>query len=108
MSLSRDWGESTSGVQRLWERGATDRAPHFTPSSRLDVKFAYGFAAFSGRGSLTPFAMASLAHEDGRSYRLGGRLAVGQSVDVTLEAKRRERHTATPVHEIRARAIVRF
>ena len=74
----------------------------------MDVKFAYGFAAFSGRGSLTPYAMANLNQEDGRSYRLGGRLAVGQSVEVILEAERRERPTAAPVHEIMARVAVRF
>ena len=31
VSLSQHWGDATSGVQRLWERGATDRALHSTP-----------------------------------------------------------------------------
>ena len=79
VSLMPGWGDTASGVQRLWERGAVDPTVSGAPGSRLDAQFGYGFAAFRGRGVLTPFGTVSLDREYGRGYRLGSRLAVGRS-----------------------------
>ncbi len=82
VSLMPAWGKTTSGVQRLWERGATDPTVPSALGTRLDAQFGYGFAAFRERGVLAPFGAVSLVREEGRSYRLGGRLAVGHSATV--------------------------
>ena len=108
VSLTPAWGETASGVQRLWERGATDPTMHGTAGTRLDAQFGYGFAAFRGQGVLTPFGMMSLAGEDGRGYRMGGRLAVGRSATLSLEAERRERTTVAATHAVMVRGVLRF
>ena len=108
VSLMPGWGDTASGVQRLWERGATDPTVPGPPGSRLDAQFGYGFAAFRGRGVLTPFGTVSLDREYGRGYRLGSRLAVGRSMSLSLEAERRERSAAAAVHAVFVRGAVRF
>ena len=108
VSLMPGWGDTASGVQRLWERGATDPTVPATPGSRLDAQFGYGFAAFRGRGVLTPFGTVSLDREYGRGYRLGSRLAVGRATYLSLEAERRERAAAAAVHAIMLRGALRF
>ena len=108
VSLAPAWGETTSGVRRLWERGATDPILRDAPGRRLEAQFAYGFAALRGRGVLTPYGTVSLAEEYGRGYRLGGRLAVGRSATVSLEAERRERAAAAAVHMVMVRGAIRF
>ena len=108
VSLMPTWGETRSGVQRLWERGATDLTVPSALGTRLDAQFGYGFAAFRERGVLAPFGAVSLAREEGRSYRLGVRLAVGHSATVSLEAERRERTAAPMVYAVMVRGDVRF
>ena len=98
VSLMPTWGESASGAQQLWERGATDRHVHSAPGARLDAEFGYGFGALRDRGVLTPYVGLSLVGEAARGYRLGGRLAVGQSATVSLEAERRQHLAAARIH----------
>ena len=97
VSLGPSWGDTASGVQRLWERGVTDPTLYEVPGSRLDAQFGYGFTAFRGRGLLTPYARLSLAHDAARGYRLGSRLALGPSASVSIEAQRRE-YPAVPIN----------
>ena len=108
VSLMPAWGKTTSGVQRLWERGATDPTVPSALGTRLDAQFGYGFAAFRERGVLAPFGAVSLVRKEGRSYRLGGRLAVGHSATVSLEAERRERPAASVVYAVMVRGDVQF
>ena len=108
VSLMPAWGKTTSGVQRLWERGATDPTVPSALGTRLDAQFGYGFAAFRERGVLAPFGAVSLVREEGRSYRLGGRLAVGHSATVSLEAERRERPAASVIYAVMVRGVVQF
>ena len=108
VSLMPAWGKTTSGVQHLWERGATDPTVPSALGTRLDAQFGYGFAAFRERGVLAPFGAVSLVREGGRSYRLGGRLAVGHSATVSLEAERREHPAASVVYAVMVRGDVQF
>ncbi len=108
LSLMPGWGDTASGVQRLWERGATDPTVPRAPGSRLDAQVGYGFAAVRGRGVLTPFGTLSLDREHGRGYRIGSRLAVGRSANLSLEAERCERAAAAPVYAVFLRGAVRF
>ena len=97
VSLGPSWGDTASGVQRLWERGVTDPTLYEVPGSHLDAQFGYGFTAFRGRGLLTPYARLSLTHEAARGYRLGSRLALGPSASVSIEAQRRK-YPAAPIN----------
>ena len=107
LSLLPGWGDTASGVHSLWERGAAGRTVAGTPGARLDARFGYGFAAFSGRGVVTPFGTVSLDRDHGRGYRLGSRLAVGRSTNLSLEAERRER-AAAAVYAVFVHGAVRF
>ena len=97
VSLGPSWGDTASGVQRLWERGVTDPTLYEVPGSHLDAQFGYGFTAFRGRGLLTPYARLSLTHDAARGYRLGSRLALGPSASVSIEAQRRK-YPAAPIN----------
>ena len=108
VTLAPAWGDTASGVQRLWERGATEPTVPGAPGTRLDAQFGYGFAAFRGRGVLTPFGAVSLARQEGRGYRLGWRLAVGRSATASVEAERRERTVAPVAYAVIVRGAVRF
>ena len=108
VSLMPGWGDTASGVQRLWERGATDPTVGRPPGSRVDAQFGYGFAAFRGRGVLTPFGAVSLDREYGNGYRIGSRIAVGRSANLSLEAERRERAAAATVYAVFVRGALQF
>ena len=108
VSLMPTWGDSASGVQQLWERGATDLHLHSAPGARLDAEFGYGFGALRNRGVLTPYVGLSLVGEAARGYRLGGRLAVGQSATVSLEAERRQHLAAARIHALLLLGTLQF
>ena len=87
-SLTPAWGETPSGVARLWDRDvaalATDdtAANDNVPQMRLDSELGYGFGVFDGHGLLTPYGGFTLAGEGSRRYRIGGRFeirVIGQS-----------------------------
>ena len=104
------WGDTASGVHRLWEHGATDAGGAIPGASgtRFDAQFGYGFGALGGQGVLTPFGAVSLDREQGRGYRVGWRLAVNRTANVSLEAERWERTAAPVAHAVLVRGALRF
>ena len=108
VSVAPSWGDTTSGMQRLWEISAADPDMPGVPGTRLDTQFGYGIAALRGRGVLTPYGAVGLARGQGRRYRVGGRMAVGRSANLSLETERRVRAAARVIHAIRVRAAIRF
>ena len=111
VSLMPAWGDTASGVHRLWEHGATDAVGAAVPGTsgtRLDAQVGYGFGALGGRGVLTPYGAVSLDGEEGRGYRVGWRLAVSRTANVSLEAERRERTAAPVAHAVLVRGALRF
>ena len=108
VSLMPAWGDTASGVQQLWEHGATDPLLHSAPGARLDAELGYGFVALRGQGLLTPYGGVSLVGEAARGYRFGGRLAVGRSATVSLEAERRQHLAAVRIHRLMLLGNVQF
>ena len=96
LSLTPAWGDTASGVERLWDQDVAGLATDDTaandnvPQMRLDGELGYGFGTFGGHGLLTPYGGFSLAGEGSRRYRIGGRFAIGPSIDLSLEGARRE------------------
>ena len=98
-SMLPSYGETSGGVEHLWERGVTGRnADGLDPSFGLDTEVGYGFAALGGRGLLTPYGGVGPAYRDGRNYRLGSRLEVGRRFDLKLEGERLARETGESGH----------
>ena len=54
VSLAPSWGETVSGVQHVWEHGATDLVPRDVLGMRMDTRVGYGLRAFRGRVVLSP------------------------------------------------------
>ena len=108
VGLTQRWGESASGVQRVWEEDATNPAPRDSLARSLDAEVGYGLAVFGGRGLLAPFGSVSLDSDDGRAYRLGSRLTLGPAATLSLEAERRRRRADDDAHGVMLRSSARF
>ena len=114
-SLFPTWGETASGVDRLWDQDVAELASDDTaandnvPQMRLDSELGYGFGAFGGRGLLTPYGGFALAGEGSQRYRIGGRFEIGSSLNLSLEGERREpANDAAADHAVMLRGQMRF
>ena len=100
LAVLPSWGASASGVARLWSSpdASAPSSPGAAPSpgGRLDAELGYGLRALRGRGVLTPYARMGLVESESRSWHLGARLALAESLTLSLEGSRR-RAKAPPV-----------
>ena len=88
VSIEPQWGQTTSGVQRMWEADAIgmtlsgDRSP-----LHMNARVAYGMIALLGgrQGVLTPYTNMSLSGEGSRRLSMGGQFNVGTSVQISME-----------------------
>ena len=139
LTLAPAWGAAEGGAERLWShRDARAFAPEGETEagagSRLEAELGYGFAVLGGRAVATPWAGMTRSETDetlrlgqrltmgasqwslesafgaaGRSYSAGYGYRVGPSLDLTLEASRREAaNDNAPEHEIMLRAGMRW
>ena len=95
------YGSADSGSERLWTQGVAG-APAVadeTPAARLSTEVGYGLAAAGGAALVTPYGGLDWAAGT-RSYRVGGRLAVGGRFDLELEGRRIETDDGAPAHEV--------
>ena len=112
LSVAPSWGRATTSVQRLWSlpdasRLAASNAPQ-EPGGRLDAALSYGLGAFGEGGVLTPYAGLALADGGARTWRLGGRLSLKPSLDLSLEGTRRENTAAAPAHALTLSGTLRL
>ena len=86
-SVQPAWGQTASGVQRLWETDMIGgAAPGNQASGRVSARVAYGIGTtWGGRGVLTPYTDVSLSGEGARRLSLGGQFNIGSSVGMSLE-----------------------
>ena len=98
VSVQPSHGQAASGGERLWSDGVAAQEAVSEPETRLTTEIGYGLAA-GGAGLLTPYGGLDLSGGE-RSYRVGGRLAVGGGFDLELEGRRRETGIADPSYEI--------
>ena len=112
-SIMPTWGAAAGGVERLWGQAGTARLPFAdplatTPAGRLHAELGYGLAALQGRGLLTPYARVALTEGADQAWHLGTRLALAESLNLSLEASRRAREGDVPAHELALRANLGF
>ena len=92
LAVLPSWGALGSGVTTLWshpEASSLVRAgPAASLSGRLDAEVGYGLRALHGRGVLTPFARSAWTEDGGRNWHLGTRLALAESLNLSLEGSR--------------------
>ena len=111
-SLTPAWGSAASGMSRLWSQpdaaGLVTHNVLAAATGRLDAELGYGLAALNGRGLLTPYARVALTEGADQAWHLGTRLALRESLDLSLEASRRARQGETAAHEVALRANLGF
>ena len=112
LSLVPAWGETQSGVRRLWNDGATGMAANddgqATPQGRLEAQLGYGLGVIGGAGVLTPYGGFSLSGEGAGSYTLGTRLEIAPSLNLSLEGTRREAANDDADHGVMLQGQLRF
>ena len=93
LTLAPTWGVASGGTERLWSldgpRGLA-AGEQGEPTLHFDAKAGYGFAAFAGRGTVTPYAGLSLSESGEHTLRSGVRWAAGPALSFGLEGTRRE------------------
>ena len=110
LAVLPSWGAAGSGVARLWSQPDAS-APvrvgglESPPAGRVDAELGWGLAALRGRGVLTPYTRLALAAGAGRSWHLGTRLALAESLDLNLEGSHRQTGGET-AHDLMLRATV--
>ncbi len=106
------WGESASGVEKLWRHGVADgtgAGSGATPRVRFDTELGYGFPAPPWRGGLlTPYAGLGLTRGESTSYRLGARFDVGAAVSLDLDGTRDDRASGATDHALGLNLTMRW
>lgn len=88
LSVQPQWGQTASGVERMWEADTIGGALSDSRSPlHMNTRIAYGMIALWGgrSGVLTPYADVSLSGEGSRRLSLGGQFNIGESVRMSLE-----------------------
>ena len=98
-----EWGEVASGVERMW-RGEVDSGlgvgKRGLSPGRVKFDVGYGMETRGSGWLVTPYSGISIMGEGEREYRLGGKLGVGEWMDISLEGERREVSSGVVDHGI--------
>ena len=111
-SLVPSYGQTASGVQRLWDQGLTQGSPQGPSATqattgRLEAEVGYGLAAFAGQGLVTPYGAVMLGGGT-QQYRVGSRLELGPALRLSLEGTRQVTTVGQADHGIRLQADWQF
>ena len=118
LRVAPSYGDTGSGLARLWEEGVTGAGATATgaagasvsngqsPAARLDAEMGYGLAALAG--TLTPYGGLALSEGGARGYRLGARFGFGPDFELGLEGERRESRTERAGHGLMLRGRMRW
>ena len=94
LALAPVWGAEASQVEQMWgsadvlhANGEMDTQPGFSPA-QVEFDMGYGMVTHEGAGLLTTYGGLSLLGPESHGVRLGGRLALGEWVDLSVEGER--------------------
>ena len=94
LALAPVWGAEASQVEQLWgsadvlrATGETDTPPGFSPA-QVEFDVGYGMVTHEGVGLLTTYGGLSMLGPESHGVRLGGRLELGEWVDLSVEGER--------------------
>ena len=112
LSLVPSYGQTASGVQRLWDQGLTQGSPQGAPTTqaptgRLEAEVGYGLVAFAGQGLVTPYSAVTLGGGT-QQYRVGSRVELGPELRLSLEGTRQVTTVGQADQGIRLQADWRF
>ena len=102
------WGQTGSGVQRLWETGVT-AAGSPDNQARLNAEIGYGLGVAPGMGVVTPYAGLGLAGEGAQWWRMGARWQFAPAASVSVEGSLYEAaNDDGPAHGLMLRGALRW
>ena len=106
MKLVPTWGEPASGVQALWERGASEKrdAALDMRKGRLNAEVEYGLRGFHG----TPYGRAYLVDGGTRAFGTGMRYEVSGGLGLRIEGTRTQSVDAPARHGLALRGHWKF
>ncbi len=105
MRLAPAWGDASSGVQQLWDRGVTDRlGTGALARARMDAEVEYGLPDFGG----TPYGRLYLLDGGDRAFGTGVRYEISRVMNMRLEATRRESVLNGARHGLTLRGQLKF
>ena len=110
-SLQPAWGETASGVRRLWRGDATAPGAALAEHGvgRVSARLAYGIGdTWGAEGMLTPYADVSLSDAGSRRLGLGGRYDIGPWVRMSLEGTHGRPAQGAADHSVMLRADLRW
>ena len=94
LALAPVWGAEASQVEQMWgsadvlrANGEMDTQPGFSPA-QVEFDVGYGMVTHEGAGLLTTYGGLSMLGPESHGVRLGGRLALGAWVDLSVEGER--------------------
>ena len=101
LRLDSSWGVLADGENRLWAHQNTSGLASDTytnPTGRLNLELGYAMDVPGSYGVLIPYSALELTGDDNRTYRLGWRYKLGESLYMSLDGVRRERYDVSPDH----------
>ncbi len=106
--VGSSWGDAPSGVERLWSQpGVAGLASDAKGNgAHFEAEVGYGMNALGGL--LTPYAGLAVSEGGNGTYRVGGRLRVGERLSLRLEGDRRERVGGNSSHGVALVGSVRW
>ncbi len=94
LALAPVWGAEASQVEQMWgsaevlQAGAeSDTKPGLSPA-QVEFDVGYGLVTHEGAGLLTTYGGVSMAGPQSHGYRLGGRIELGEWIDLSVEGER--------------------
>ena len=104
--VAPSYGDHTSGVNQLWERGVHDAVGGhgLGMGPNVDGEVAYGIAGFHG----TPYSGFYLAESGSRAFSSGVRYDLGAGVGLRLEGTRRESGFGGARHSVGVRGRIKL
>ena len=104
--VAPSYGNHTSGVNQLWERGVYDAVGghDLGMSPTVDGEIAYGIAGLQG----TPYSGFHLTESGMRAFSSGVRYELGADVGLRLEGTRRESGLGRAQHTVGVRGRIKF
>ena len=112
LRLAPSYGDTGSGLARLWEDGvsttgaAASTSNDPSPAARLDTEMGYGLSAFAG--TLTPYGGFALSEGGAHGYRMGARYLLGPALELGVEGERREGRSERAEHGLMLRGRMRW
>ena len=94
LALAPVWGAEASQVEQIWgsadvlRAGAETDAPPGLSPAQVEFDIGYGLVTYEGAGFLTTYGGVSMAGPDSRGMRLGGRIELGEWIDLSVEGER--------------------